>query len=51
MLSTREDRYVRTLGNKKQENSRLSTPKMRGIVESTTRKTMCNQTFRRVLHK
>ena len=26
-------------------------PKLRGIVENTTRKTMCNQTIRSVLHK
>ena len=33
---------------KYEENTRLSAPKMRGIVENT-RKTMCNQTIRRVL--
>ena len=36
---------------KYEKNPRLSTPKLRGIVQNTTRKTMCNQTSRRVFHK
>ena len=36
---------------KYEQNPRLSGPKLRGIVENTTRKTMCNQTIHRVLHK
>ena len=36
---------------KYEKKSRLSAPKLGGIVENTTRKTICNQTIRRVLHK
>ena len=36
---------------KYEKNPRLSAPKLRGIVENTTRKTMCNQTIRHMLHK
>ena len=36
---------------KYKKNPRLSALKLRGIVENTTRKTMCNQTIRPVLHK
>ena len=36
---------------KYEQNPRLSGPKLRGIVENTTRKTMCNQTIPLVLHK
>ena len=35
---------------KYEKNSRLSAPELQGIVENTIRKTMCNQTIRRVLH-
>ena len=35
---------------KYETNPRHSAPKLRGIVENATRKTMCNQTIRRVLH-
>jgi Transposase. len=51
MLSAREERCVRTVNNKIRENPRLSAPKLRGIVENTTRKTMSCQTIRRMLHK
>ena len=47
ILSARQERYVL---NKVRKNPRLSAPKLRGIVENTTRKTICNQTIRRVLH-
>ena len=47
-LSAREERYVLS---KIRKNPRLSAPKMRGIVQNTTRKTICNQTIGRVLHK
>ena len=46
--SAREERCVL---NKIRKNPRLSAPKLRGIVENTTRKTMCNQTICHVLHK
>ena len=36
---------------KYEKNPSLSAPKLRGMDENTTRKTMCNQTIRRVLHK
>ena len=36
---------------KYEKNPRLSAPKLRGIVENTTRKTMCNQTICRKLPK
>ena len=36
---------------KYEKNSRPSAPKLRGIVEITTRKTIYFQTIRRVLHK
>ena len=48
ILSAREERYVL---NQIRKNPRLSAPKMQGIVENTTRKTMCNLIIRRVLHK
>ena len=48
ILSAREERYV---FNKIRKIPRLSAPKLRGIVENTTRKTMCNQTIRCVLYK
>ena len=47
-LSGRQERYVL---DKIRKNPRLSAPKLREIVEYTTRKTMCNQTIRRMLHK
>ena len=37
--------------NKIRKNPRLSALKLQGTVENTTRKTMCNQTIRCVLHK
>ena len=46
ILSDRQQRYVL---DKIRKNPRLSAPKLRGIIENTTRKTMCNQTIRRVL--
>ena len=36
---------------KYEQNPRLSGPKLRGIVENTTRKTVCNQKIRHMLHK
>ena len=48
---TKSDREERHIVNKIRKNSRLSAPKLRGIVENITRKTKCNQTVRRVLHK
>ena len=48
ILNAREEMYVL---NKIRKNLRLSAPKLRRIIENTTRKTMCNQTIRRVLHK
>jgi len=48
ILSAREERYVL---DKIWKNPWLSAPKLRGIVENTTRKTICNQTIRCVLHK
>ena len=48
ILSAREERYAL---NKIRNNPKLSAPKLRWIVENTTRKIICNQTIRRVLHK
>ena len=48
ILSAREERYLVNIIRK---NRRLIAPNLRGIVENTTRKTMCNQTSRRVFHK
>jgi len=48
ILSARQERYVL---NKIWKNPRLSAPKLRGIVKNTTRKTMCDQTIRHMLHK
>ena len=47
-LSAGEEIYV---VNKIRKNPRLSIRILRGIVENTTRKTVCNQTIRHVLHK
>ena len=48
ILSARQERYVL---NKIWKNPMLSAPKLQGIVENTTRKTICNQIICRVLHK
>ena len=47
-LPEREERYV---VNKIKTNLKLSVPKLRSLVDQTTRKHMCNETIRRVLHK
>ena len=48
ILSARKERYK---VNKIRNNQRLSASKLRGIVENTTRKPVCNQIIRRVIRK
>ncbi|PSN49639.1 hypothetical protein C0J52_14806 [Blattella germanica] len=47
-LTEREERYV---VNKIKTNPKLNVPKLKILVEQTTRKHMCNETIHRVLHK